>query len=114
MDILNKVLLILHHVGFAALFGSVFFQLKPMFRGEGRMVQGMLHGGLTALVTGIIMMFTVPGVNHVVVSIKLLLLVLALVLVLMYIKKPKAPTWALAGVGVLSLINIAMAVFGLH
>ena len=44
MLILKGILLVLHFVGLAALFGVWFSQIKDIVRGEGRMLPGMLHG----------------------------------------------------------------------
>jgi len=48
MDILGRVLLVLHLVGWAIVLGGALVSLRPP-----RIPTGMLHGALTALVTGL-------------------------------------------------------------
>lgn len=112
MDILHSLFLLLHLVGFAALFGGAFVQLK----GPRRINPAMWHGALTMLVTGLLLvtsleMFTDGPVNHMKVGIKLLVLIAVFVLVLINRKKDTVadgPFWGIFG---LTLLNAAIAVF---
>ena len=55
MDILIGIVLILHFVGLAALLGGVLVQVKDTIAGKGRIIAAMIHGALTQLVTGILL-----------------------------------------------------------
>ena len=51
MDILHEILVFLHLIGFAALFGGLFVQL----RSDARVVNAaMFHGILTQVLTGLL------------------------------------------------------------
>jgi hypothetical protein len=73
MDFLRDLLLFLHIIGLAALFGGLFVQIKS----DPRVVNNaMLHGILTQLVTGLLLVGVLEGsdadVNHAKVGVKLL------------------------------------------
>ena len=112
MEILYNVFVLLHFVGFAALFGGAFVQLK----GPKRVVNAaMFHGALTQVVTGIVLLGLLEmgdgPVNHMKLGIKLVVLIVIMVLVLMNRKKESvadATFWAIFG---LTLANAAIAVF---
>lgn len=112
MEIVHNLVLLLHFVGFAALFGGAFVQMK----GPVRTVNpAILHGAITQLVTGVLLVgFLEMGdgdVNHMKVGLKLAVLVVIFALVLMNRKKDNIPAgqfWAIFG---LTLANAAIAVF---
>lgn len=112
MDILYTSFVFLHFVGFAALFGGAFVQMK----GPKRVVNpAMFHGALTQLVTGLGLQLMLElgddPVNHMKLGIKLLVLIVITVLVVMNRKKdsvPDATFWSIFG---LTLANAALAVF---
>lgn len=112
MEIVSHLVLLLHFVGFAALFGGAFVQLK----GPTRSVNAaMLHGAITQLVTGLLLVgFLEMGdgsVNHAKVAVKAVVLIVIFVLVLVNRKKQELPSgqfWAILG---LTLANAAVAVF---
>lgn len=111
MELIHDLLLLLHFVGFAALFGGAFVQVK----GPSRVVNAaMVHGVLTQLVTGLLLVGLAEmgdgEVNHVKVGIKLAVLVAVAVLVFMNRKKDAlggAQFWSIFG---LTLVNTAVAV----
>ena len=112
MDILHNIILLLHFVGFAALFGGAFVQLK----GPKRVVSpAMWHGALTMLITGLLLVTSLEmgdgTVNHIKVGIKLLLLIVIFVLVLMNRKKDKVDDGPFWGIFALTLLNAGIAVF---
>lgn len=112
MDILHNLVLLLHFVGFAALFGGAFMQLK----GPARSVNpAMLHGAITQLVTGVLLVgFLEMGdrdVNHMKIGIKLAVLMVIFVLVLINRKKDNIPAGQFWGIFGLTLANAAIAVF---
>ncbi|MHA6511165.1 hypothetical protein [Tessaracoccus sp. Z1128] len=112
MDILRDLLLLLHFVGFAALFGGAFVQIK----GPGRSVNAaMVHGVLTQLVTGLLLVGIAEmgdaDVNQVKVGIKLAVVVVIAALVFVNRRKralSDAQFWGIFG---LTFVNAAVAVF---
>ena len=112
MDILYNVFVLLHFVGFAALFGGAFVQMK----GPQRIVNAaMFHGALTQIVTGIVLLGLLEmgddPVNHMKLGIKFLVLVVITVLVIMNRKKDNVGNGAFWAIFGLTLANAAIAVF---
>lgn len=112
MDILHNIILLLHFVGFAALFGGAFVQMK----GPKRVINpAMWHGALTMLITGLLLVTSLEmgdgTVNHIKVGLKLLLLIAIFVLVLMNRKKDTVADGPFWGIFALTLINAGIAVF---
>lgn len=115
MDILRIILLILHFVGLAMLFGGFLVQQKAIAAGEGKVLPIMWRGALTQLVTGLLLVATIQlgdlsDLNNVKIAVKLLVAIVITVLVLVYRKKDPAPSWALWTTGVLTFANIVAAV----
>lgn len=112
METLRLVLLFLHIVGFAMLFGGLFAQV----RAESRVVSpGMLHGALTALLTGLLLVGVLEGmdadVDNAKIGVKFLVGLVITVLVFVNRKKPSIPGGLYGGLLALTLLNIALAVF---
>jgi len=114
MDVLIHLFVGLHIVGIAALLGGFLTQMKAMGRDEARFVPAMLHGALTMLVTGAILVGLNQADDHHVNNIKigLKLAVLVVILGLVYVKrddeKVDKPLFGL--VGLLTTANIFIAV----
>ncbi len=110
MEILHQLVLLLHFIGFAALFGGAFTQLK----GPRRVNAAMVHGAWTQLVTGLLLVaFLEMGdgdVNHMKVGVKLLVLVGIVVLVLLNKKKEVLADGIFFGILGLTVLNAAIAV----
>lgn len=112
MDVLYNVFVLLHFVGFAALFGGAFTQLK----GPKRVVNAaMFHGALTQVVTGIVLLGLQEmgdgPVNHMKLGIKFIVLVVIMVLVFLNRKKDNVSNGAFWSIFALTLANAAIAVF---
>lgn len=112
MEFVHNLVLLLHFVGFAALFGGAFVQLKSAPR---QVNAAMFHGMLTQLVTGLLLVgFLEMGdkpVNHIKVGIKLTVLIVLGILVFLNRKKDAVSNgvfWAIFG---LTLADAAIAVF---
>ena len=115
MDILRVILLILHFVGLAMLFGGFLVQQKAIASGEGRVLPIMWRGALAQIVTGVLLVATIQmgdlfEVNNVKIAVKLVIAIVITVLVFVYRKKEPAPSWALWTVGLLTFANIVIAV----
>lgn len=116
MQILHGIVLLLHFIGWAALFGGLFVQLK-----QDRPVvnAAMLHGAITQLVTGLILVTMLEmvdvlqpedGINHMKVGLKLLVTIVITVLVIVNRRKEFIPKGLWAILLVLTLGNAAVAV----
>ena len=114
MDVLIHLFVGLHIIGIAALLGGFFTQMKAMGRGEARFVPAMLHGALTMLVTGAILVGLNQAddhhVNNIKIGVKLALLIVILGLV--YVKRDdeKIDKSLFGLVGLLTTANIFIAV----
>ena len=114
-EIIRIILVILHFVGLASLLGGFIVQTKAIAAGQGKVVTAMVHGSLTMLVTGLLLVGTIQmgdiyDVNNIKIGVKLAVAVLITVLVFVYRKKDPAPSWALWTVGTLTFANIVIAV----
>lgn len=112
MDFLRDLLLFLHLIGLASLFGGLFVQIKA----RPRVVNSaMLHGILTQLITGLLLVGVLEAGDHEVdnakIGIKLVVAVVIGVLVWMNRKKARLPDGLYAALLVLTTLNIAVAVF---
>lgn len=115
MDVLRIILLILHFVGLAALLGGFLVQMKAIGRGQGQVVPAMVHGALTQLITGLLLVLTIEladlaDVNNMKIGVKGVTVVVITVLVFVFRKRKPAPSWALWAIGALTLANVVIAV----
>ncbi|MDF3142318.1 MULTISPECIES: hypothetical protein [unclassified Streptomyces] len=114
MDVLIHLFVGLHIIGIAALLGGFFTQMKAMGQGTARFVPAMLHGALTMLVTGVILVGLNQAddqpVNNIKIGVKLALLIVILGLV--YVKRDdETVDKSLFGVvGLLTTANVFIAV----
>ncbi|CAM5270263.1 Integral membrane protein OS=Streptomyces tendae OX=1932 GN=GUR47_16780 PE=4 SV=1 [Streptomyces tendae] len=114
MDVLIHLFVGLHIIGIAALLGGFLTQMKAMGRGAARFTPAMLHGALTMLVTGAVLVGLNQAQDYSVDNVKIgvKLAVLIVILGLVYVKrdeeKVEKPLFAL--VGALTLVNVFIAV----
>jgi hypothetical protein len=114
MDVLIHLFVALHIIGIAALLGGFLTQMKAMGQGAARFVPAMLHGALTMLITGAILVGLNQAddqpVNNIKIGIKMALLVVILGLV--YVKRDEETVdKSLFGlVGALTMANVFIAV----
>ncbi len=112
MDFVHDLLLFFHFIGLAALFGGLFVQVKA----DPRVVNNaMLHGILTQLVTGVLLVGVLEAddaaeVNHAKIGVKLVIALVIGVLVWANRRKTLANGLYLGLLG-LTVLNIAVAVF---
>jgi hypothetical protein len=111
MDTLRLGLLLLHLVGFAALFGGMFVQLRAAPRAVN---SAMVHGALTMLVTGLILVGVLEGLdagpNSTKIAVKFVITLLVTVLVVANRRKTSVPTGLFFGLMTLVLVNAGIAV----
>lgn len=115
MDILLTILVILHFVGLASLLGGFLVQMKAIGKGEGQVLPAMVHGALTQLVTGILIVGVIEMVgeeelNMMKIAVKLSIAIVITILVFMFRKKSPAPAGSLWAIGGLTLLNVVLAV----
>ncbi|MFI1755876.1 hypothetical protein [Streptomyces sp. NPDC020571] len=114
MDVLIHLFVGLHIIGIAALLGGFLTQMKAMGQGTARFTPAMLHGALTMLVTGAVLVGLNQAQDYSVDNVKIgvKLAVLIVILGLVYVKrddeKVDKPLFGL--VGALTLVNIFIAV----
>lgn len=111
MDFVHDLLLFFHFIGLAALFGGLFVQIKA----DPRVVNNaMLHGILTQLVTGILLVGVLEAddadVDHAKIGVKLVVALVIGVLVWVNRRKTLANGLYLGLLG-LTALNIGVAVF---
>lgn len=114
MEIVKGILIVLHIVGFAAVFGSVMAQMPKVKQGTAVITNGVLHGLSTMFVTGLLLvamryMLDEP-VDNLKISLKMVVLILMIVLVLINRKKSSVSAGVLGAVAGLGVLNVALAV----
>lgn len=111
MDLLREIVLIIHFIGLASLFGGFIVQMSSR---EKVVNNAMFHGVLTQLVTGILLVglreMQDLEVDQAKVGVKLLITAVVAVLVVMNRKKPTISVAIWAAIGGLTMLNIAIAV----
>lgn len=112
METLRLALLVLHLLGFAALFGGLFVQLRDTDRKVNR---AMRDGAGAALVAGVLLVAVLEAsdetVDQVKIGVKLLIGLLVLVLVMANRRKARIPDAVYYLALVLTVANVGVAVF---
>ena len=113
MDLAMDVIVAFHFIGIGALLGGFMTQMKAMGSGEARMVPAMLHGALTMLVTGVILVGLREAdggmPNYIKLGVKLAILVVILALVYLNRDEEKVSKQVFGAVGLLTIANIFIA-----
>lgn len=111
MELLRHILLIVHILGFAALIGGLLVQAGP---GEKKVNGAMRDGVGTAFLTGIALVGVLEAgdgdVDHAKIAVKGLIGLVLLVLVMANTRKERIPNGLWAGLLVLSVVNVSVAV----
>ncbi|WP_182354148.1 hypothetical protein [Flaviflexus huanghaiensis] len=109
MDILRSVLVILHLLSWAVVFGAALAGLRQRV-----MPAGLLHGAVSALVTGILLVGVLEmgdyDVNHVKIGIKLVVALVVTGLVFWGNRKDELDKAFFGSVAGLTAVNVAIAV----
>src|SRR5690625_126140 len=113
MDVVYNLFLVLHLIGWAIVLGATLVAFR-----EPKVYSGSLHGILTALVAGVVMMglgsadVAGPDPNNAKMTVKLVIALVVAFLVWRGIRKPAAVnTGYLGAIAVLTVANIGIAVF---
>jgi hypothetical protein len=119
LPLLRDITLILHFIGWAAVFGAWFAQVRLISTGTATVNAAMNHGIWAAFVTGLILVAfaeyraaTVADfeVDHFKIAIKTVVALVALVLIVINRKKPSVSAGVFGLIGLLVTANIAVAV----
>lgn len=112
MDFLHKLLLFLHLVGMAAVVGGALVQVASPPR---RVTAMILHGGLTQVVTGVLLVGVLEAdddeVDHAKIGVKLVVALVIVGLAWAYRKREELANGPFFGILGLALANVAIAVF---
>lgn len=114
MEFVYNLLVVLHFVGLASLLGGFIVQMKSPEKGVNA---AMLHGALTQLVTGVLMVGLVESkavdedldMQKIGVKLLVVLVVTALAFVGRRRQPPQVALWGI--IGALTLLNVVIAVF---
>ncbi|WP_326652039.1 hypothetical protein [Streptomyces sp. NBC_01750] len=113
MDVLINVFVALHIIGIASLLGGFLTQMKAMGAGEARFIPAMLHGALTMLVTGVVLVGLNQAddqpVNNLKIGIKMAVLIVILGLVYVKRDEERVDKAMFGAVGGLTVVNIFIA-----
>ncbi|MFE2276067.1 hypothetical protein ACFXAE_02080 [Streptomyces sp. NPDC059454] len=114
MDVLIHLFVGLHIIGIASLLGGFLTQMKAMGAGTARFVPAMLHGALTMLVTGVVLVGLNQAqdysVDNIKIGVKLALLIVILGLVYVKRDEERVDKGLFGLVGLLTVTNVFIAV----
>ncbi|WP_435743470.1 hypothetical protein [Nocardioides sp. SYSU DS0663] len=112
MDTVRLILLFVHILGFAALLGGLLVQAREPFK---QVNAAMRDGAGTAVLAGLALVGVLEAgdgdLNHAKIGAKLVVGLVILALVMANIRKERIPQGLWAGLLVLTVLNIALAVF---
>lgn len=116
MDFLYNLLIVLHFLGLASLVGGWLVQMRA--RGERYVSPAMLHGVLTLLLTGVIMVGLAEGVesldrdiDNAKIGVKLGVALVVAVLAWVNRRRQTIPDGLYFVIGTLAIVNVVVAVF---
>ncbi len=113
MEIAIRIVLVLHLIGYATIFGYAVTQI-PNFKTGAKVAAGLIHGAWLTLVAG----FALTGmlyannenVNSVSISIKSIGITALFFIAYTYRNKEKTPKWVVPTILGLTILNVAVAV----
>jgi Tfp pilus assembly protein PilN len=112
VDFLEKLLLFLHLIGMAAVVGGALVQIATPPR---RITAMILHGGLTQVVTGVLLVGVLEAddadVNHAKIGVKLAVALVIVALAWIYRAREQVSDAVYFGILALALGNVGIAVF---
>lgn len=113
MTLLKSIVLVLHLLGFAALFGGLLIQASEPLK----KVNGLMRDGIgTAFLAGLVLVGIDEGQNdpggefHAKIAVKLVVALIILILVMANLRKPSIPQGLWAGLLGLTVLNVCVAV----
>jgi hypothetical protein len=113
LEIIIRITLVLHLIGFATIFGGVLAQTKN-FKTGAPVSPGILHGSWLALITDLILTGLVYAngeqVNNLALSLKGLGITAIFFIAYTFAKRETAPKWVVPTIGLLTVLNVIFAV----
>jgi TRAP-type mannitol/chloroaromatic compound transport system permease large subunit len=118
--LLKDLLVVLHFIGLAALFGGFILQIKALRNKAAEILPAMVHGAWTMFITGLLLVGAreweiILGagreLDNTKIAVKTLVALFVLILVVINRKKKPTSSAALGAIGGLTLLNIVLAVF---
>jgi hypothetical protein len=113
IELIIRIFVVLHLLAFATILGGVLSETKN-FKTGAKVNSGILHGSWLALVTGLVMVgLLYPAgeqVNNLSLSIKGLMITGIFFIGYTYQKKEQTPKWVVPTIGLLTVINLVVAV----
>jgi hypothetical protein len=116
MDVVYKILVVLHFLGLASLIGGWLVQLRAV--GERYVSAAMLHGVLTQLVTGVLLVGLAEGVDSLdrtvdrtKIGVKLVVTLVVTILCWANRRRQFLPNGLYFLIGLLAVANVVIAVF---
>lgn len=114
MEFVYNALVVLHLIGMAAIVGGWLAVIKAP-----RIVPAMVHGALTQLVTGLILVGMLESgvvehdepINHAKIGVKLVIAIAVAVLAWTNRKREDVPVGVVHAIGGLAILNVCVAVF---
>lgn len=114
LDLARNVLVILHFIGLASLLGGFLVQMSAFKTRSVVINPAILHGALTQLVTGLLLVVVAEmgegDVNHMKIGIKLAIALVIYVLALINRKKKPVSSAVIGIIGALTIVNVIVAV----
>ncbi len=112
MEFLRNALLVIHFLGFGALFGGAVVQLRDSVKVVNA---GMLQGALTSVVSGVLLVGVIESagddVNQSKIAVKLAVALVVTVLCWVNRRKDSVPGGLYYAILLLTLANVVVAVF---
>lgn len=112
MDAIRDLLLFIHLIGFASLFGGAAVQLRDAVKVVN---SAMLYGALLQVVSGLLLVGVIEGqddpLDHTKVAVKFVIALVIAVLCWVNRRKSAVPAGLFNGIVLLTLANVAVAVF---
>ena len=113
LEIIIRITLVLHLLGFATILGGVLAQTQN-FKTGASVSPGILHGSWLALITGLILTGLVYAngeqVNNLALSLKGLGITGIFFIAYTFAKRETAPKWVVPTIGLLTVLNVIFAV----
>ena len=113
IELLIRITLVFHLLGFASIMAGTLGQIKS-FKNGAVVLPSILHGAWLSLATGLIMSGLLPAngeqINSLVVSLKSASLTAIFFIAYTYKKKEMPPKWVVPTIMALTITNLSMAV----
>lgn len=116
LELFIRIFVVLHLIGMASLLTGFFGQMKE-FKNGAKVTPAIFHGAWTLLITGfvlvgLVMPSTEEEVNNLVLTAKAIVITVIFFIAYTFNKKSVTPKWVVPVIGLLTILNVCLAVFG--